>query len=290
MTSLHRFSEVAARRQRRERVVRLLAMSGAWLLIALVLLPILDMLRHAGGALEWRTLAGVDSIDAREAGLSGALFASVLALLPVLLIATPLGLGVAVYLEEISAGGRGAAFVNRSLQHLAMLPPVVYGLLGFGGLVVVLGLPVGTPLLAGAVLALAMLPRIVLVGQYALRQVPAAVRESGYAVGAAPLQVVSAHVLPAAAPAMLGGSFTILARALGEAAPLLLVGFMAFAAGRPNSMTEPGIPLPVLVFRWAELPAPMFAAKAAVAALVLVVAVLVLGGVGWALERRGGRA
>lgn len=287
MSRLHLHSELAIRRQRRERAMRTLALAGAWLLILLLALPLLDLLRRAGGGLEWATILRPDSIDAGTAGISGAIYASALALLPVILVATPLGLAVAVYLEEIAARGLGPALVERSLRHLAMLPPVAYGLLGFGGLVVWLGLPVGTPLLAGAVLGLAMLPRIVLAGQLALRQVPADVREAGYAMGASPLQVVAAHVLPRAAPAMFGASFTMLARACGEVAPLLLVGFAAFAAGRPQSMSEPGIPLPVLVFRWGELPEPLFAAKAAAAALVLVVAIAALGLLGVLLERRG---
>jgi phosphate transport system permease protein len=290
MSPLRRSSELAAARQRREAAMRGLALGGAWLLILLLALPLLVLLARAGGALEWATFVRPDSVDAGAAGIAGALYASALALLPVIVIATPLGLAVAIYLEEIAGGGRGAVWIDRSLRHLAMLPPVVYGLLGFGGLVVVLGLPVGTPLLAGAVLGLAMLPRIALAGQLALRQVPAVVREAGYAMGASPLQVVSAHVLPRAAPAMLGAAFLMLARALGEAAPLLLVGFAAFAAGYPRSMTEPGIPLSVLVFRWGELPEPLFAAKAAVAALTLVLAVVGLGLAGLWLERRGARA
>jgi len=287
MSPLRRSSEIAAGRQRREHMMRALVGAGAWLLLALLALPLLDLLRHAVAGFSATTFLRPDSIDAESAGIAGAVSASGLALLPVLLVAIPLGLGVAVYLEELAVRGRGSVLVNRSLHHLAMLPPVIYGLLGFGGLVVVLGLPVGTPLLAGAVLGLVMLPRIVMVGQAALRGVPVAHREAGYAMGAAPLQVVAGHVLPRAAPAMLGGAFTVLARALGEAAPLLLVGFAAFAAGRPSALAEPGIPLPVLVFRWAELPGPLFAAKAAAAALTLVAAVMLFGLLGWLLERRG---
>lgn len=286
MSPLRRSSELTVGRRRRDATMRGLATGGAWLLILLLALPLLDLLRRAGAGLEWHTLTAPDSLVASTAGMAGALRASALTLLPVLLVAIPLGLAVAVFLEEIGRRGRGPLLVDRSIRHLAMLPPVVFGLLGFGGLVVMLGLPVGTPLLAGAVLGLAMLPRVVLAGQHALRAVPAAVREAGFAMGASPLQVVAGHVVPRAAPAMLGAGFTVLARALGEAAPLLLVGFAAFAAGRPASATEPGIPLSVLVFRWAESPEPQFAAKAAAAALVLVLAVAALGLAGWLLERR----
>jgi phosphate transport system permease protein len=132
-----------------------------------------------------------------------------------------------------------------------------------------------------------MLPRIVLAGQLALGRVPAAVREAGYAMGASPLQVVAAHVLPRAAPAMLGASFSMLARAFGEAAPLLLVGFAAYSAGLTSALTGPGIPLPLLVFRWAEIPDSLFAAKAATAALTLLACVGTLGFLGGVLERRG---
>jgi phosphate transport system permease protein len=263
------------------------ATAGAWLVILLLALPLLDLVRRAGAGLDWATFVAADSISASGAGMSGSIRTSLFALLPLVLAAVPLGLAVAVYIEEIAPRGRGAMLVDRSIRHLAMLPPVVFGLLGFGGLVVVLRLPVGTPLLAGAVLALAMLPRIVLAGQIALRRVTPSVREAGFAMGASPLQVVAAHVLPHAAPSMLGAAFSMLARALGEAAPLLLVGFFAFAVGRPASLTEPGIPLPLLAFRWGGLPDPLFAAKAAVAALVLVVAAALLGLAGYLLERRG---
>jgi phosphate transport system permease protein len=290
MSPLRRSSESAAGRQRRERAMRVLARAGVWLMVLLLALPLLDLLRRAGAGLEWGTFARPDSVDAAAAGLAGALRASTMAMLPVLLVATPLGLAVAICLEEL-AGRRGAVrLVDDSIRNLAMLPPVVYGLLAFGGLVVVFGLPVGTPLLAGAVLGLAVLPRLVLAGQFALRRVPAEVREAGFAMGASRLQVVTGHVLPRAAPAMLGAALSMLARALGEAAPLLLVGFAAFAAGVPRGVTEPGVPLPVLIMRWGELPEPLFAAKAAAAALLLVGAVAALGVAGGLLERRGDRA
>ena len=288
MSPLRRSSELTAGRHRRDAVMRRVVSVGAWLLVLLLALPLLDLLRRAGPGLGWTTLVAADSMSAADAGMGGALRASALALLPVLLVAIPLGLAVAVFLEEIGRRGRGPMLVDHSIRHLAMLPPVIFGLLGFGGLVVMLGLPVGTPMLAGAVLGLAMLPRVVLAGQHALRAVPAEVREAGFAMGASPLRVVAGHVLPCAAPAMLGASFSVLARALGEAAPLLLVGFAAFAAGRPGGPGEPGLPLPVQVFRWAASPDPLFAAKAAAAALVLVLGVAALGLAGWVLERRGG--
>jgi phosphate transport system permease protein len=267
--------------------MRRLAAAAGWLVLLLLALPVADLLRRAGAGLDWTTFTQGDSIDAASAGIRAAFQASALAMVPVIFLATPLGLAVAVCLEEAAGDRRGAALIRFSLRHLAMLPPVVYGLVGFSGLVVLLGLPVGTPLLAGAVLGLAMLPRIVLAGQLALRQVPAAVREAGYAMGASPLQVIATHVLPRAAPSMLGASFSMLARAFGEAAPLLLVGFAAFSAGLGSTLTGPGIPLPVLVFRWAEIPDALFAAKAATAALTLLACVGMLGFVGGVLERRG---
>lgn len=286
MSLLRRSSDRGAGRRRRAQGARRLAQAGAWLLVALLALPLLDLLRHAGAGLAWATLSASDSIEAATAGLRGALQTSLLMLLPIVLAAAPLGLAVAVYLEELGGPGRWPGLVGRSVRHLALLPPVVFGLLGFGGLVVVLGLPVGTPLLAGAVLGLMLLPRIVLVGQLALQKVPPEVRDAGFAMGASPTQVVVGHVLPRAAPAMLGACCLMLARALGEAAPLLLVGFAAFAAGYPQSPTEPGIPLSVMVFRWGELAEPLFAAKAAVAALVLLVLVALLAALGSRLERR----
>jgi ABC-type spermidine/putrescine transport system permease subunit II len=287
MSPLRRSSERSAGRGRRDALVRGVATAGAWLVILLLALPLLDLVRRAGAGLEWATFVAADSISAARRGherLDPDVAVRAAAPGPGRGAAGPRGRRL---YRGIAPRGRGAMLVDRSIRHLAMLPPVVFGLLGFGGLVVVLRLPVGTPLLAGAVLALAMLPRIVLAGQVALRRVTPSVREAGFAMGASPLQVVAAHVLPHAAPSMLGAAFSMLARALGEAAPLLLVGFFAFAAGRPASLTEPGIPLPLLAFRWGGLPDPLFAAKAAVAALVLVVAAALLGLAGYLLERRG---
>jgi phosphate transport system permease protein len=282
-----RFTEGAAGRTRRERVVRGVAQAGAWAFALLLAWPLFDLLQRAGGGLGWTVFAAPDSVSATAAGLRGALRASILAAVPVVFLAIPLGLAVAIYLEELSRGRLAARVVGRSILQLAMLPPVVFGLLGFGGLVVVLGLPVGTPLLAGGVLGLAMLPRITLAAQIVLRNVPSAVRDAGYSMGASSLQVVAGQVLPRAAPGMLGASCTVLARALGEAAPLLMVGFVAFAAGLPRRLGDPGVPLPVLVFRWAESPDPLFASKAAVAGLSLLVVVMLLGLAGCLLERRG---
>lgn len=267
--------------------MRGLAIGGAGAFVLLLAWPLADLLQRAAGGLEWAVFTSPDSVSAASAGLRGALRASVLAMVPVVFIAVPLGLAVAVYLEELSRGRFMARAVGRSITQLAMLPPVVFGLLGFGGLVVVLGLPVGTPLLAGAVLGLAMLPRIILAGQIVLRDVPQTVRDAGYSMGASALQVVAGHVLPRAVPAMLGASCSILARALGEAAPLLMVGFAAFAAGLPRGLGDPGLPLPALVFRWAQSPDPLFANKAALAGLCLLIMVMALALVASLLERRG---
>lgn len=279
-------TESGSPRLARERTVRRLVMAGAGTFVLLLAWPLADLLHRAIGGLEWAVFASPDSVSASSAGLRGSLRASLLAMVPVVFVAIPLGLAVAVYLEELSRGRFMAVAVGRSITQLAMLPPVVFGLLGFGGLVVVLGLPVGTPLLAGAVLGLAMLPRVILAGQIALRGVPEAVRDAGYSMGASALQVVSGHVLPRAAPAMLGASFTILARAVGEAAPLLMVGFAAFAAGLPRGLGDPGLPLPALVFRWAQSPDPLFASKAALAGLCLLVMVMALALAACMLERR----
>ena len=292
MLSLPLSIDAASRRQRGERSARRLALWGAGLTGLLLALPVLDLLRRAlalagaGNGFLWRA----DSADPVVAGMGAALAASGLALLPVLFVAMPLALGVAVYLEEIARPGRVFAFAAASIRQLAWLPPVVFGLLGFAGLVAVLGLQVGTPLLAGSVLGLVVLPRMALAAQAALRAVPTAVRDAGFAVGASPLRVVSAHVLPAAGPSILGAACTVLARALGEAAPLLLVGFAAFAAGRPSTLAEPGVPLPVTVFRWAGTLDEMFLAKAAAATLLLLLGILALGALGARLQRQGGTA
>lgn len=267
--------------------MRGVALAGVWAFVLLLAWPLFDLLQRAGGGLGWAVFAAPDSVSATAAGMRGALRASLLAMVPVVFVAIPLGLAVAIYLEELSRGRLAARVVGRSILQLAMLPPVVFGLLGFGGLVVVLGMPVGTPLLAGAVLGLAMLPRITLAAQIVLRDVPSAVRDAGYSMGASSLQVVAGHVLPRAAPAMLGAGCSVLARALGEAAPLLMVGFAAFAAGLPRGLGDPGLPLPVLVFRWAESPDPLFASKAALAGLSLLIMVMLLALAACLLERRG---
>lgn len=282
-------TERHAGRRRRDAVLRRVTAAGAWVLALALALPVLDLVRRAA-PIHGAFVTGSDSMQAMTAGMGAAAWASLLALLPVLLVALPAGIAVAVYLEEIARPGRLVRGIKWSVGQLALLPPVVFGLLGFGGLVVVFGLPVGTPLLAGAVLGLMILPRMVLASQFVLRRVPRAVRNAGYAMGASPLRVVVEHVLPRALPSLLSAACIGLARALGEVAPLLMVGFLAFAAGWPAALDEPGIPLAATVYRWGTLPAAAFAAKAAAAGLLLLAGVLALGMLAARLEKQEARS
>ena len=212
-----------------------------------------------------------DSRVASAAGIHGALLGSLWALLIAFLLAFPLGLLTAVHLEEFAPRHRLSALIEVAIYNLAAVPSIVFGLLG---LVVFLNwwqLPRSAPLTGGMVLALMTLPTIVVTARSALKAVPEGIRNAGLALGASHTQTVLHHVLPQAMPGILTGAIIGMARALGETAPLLMIGMVAFIAQAPATPLDPATALPVQIFLWADHPDPAFSARAAAAILVMLV-------------------
>ena len=210
-----------------------------------------------------------DSRVASAAGIHGALLGSLWALLIAFLLAFPLGLLTAIHLEEFAPRNRFSVFIEVAIYNLAAVPSIVFGLLG---LVVFLNwwqLPRSASLTGGMVLALMTLPTVVITARSALKAVPEGIRNAGLALGASHSQTVLHHVLPQAMPGILTGTIIGMARALGETAPLLMIGMVAFIAQAPSTPLDPATALPVQIFLWADHPDPAFSSRAAAAILVM---------------------
>jgi len=227
------------------------------------------------GYLDPLLLTNPPSSDPNRAGARPAILATIYLTVLVFLFSVPVGVGTAVYLEEYADKER---WYNRllelNIQNLAAVPSIVYGILGLAFLVRGLGL--GRVLLAGAlILTLLVLPTVIIAAREAIRAVPSSIREGAYALGATQWQVVWRQVLPAAIPGIATGSILALARAIGETAPLILIGALTFISFNPTAM-GPFTALPVQIYNWTKLPDPEFKALAAAAIIVLLVMVLLL--------------
>jgi phosphate transport system permease protein len=203
------------------------------------------------------------------AGIWGAVVGSFLALLVTLSIAFPLGVSAAVYLEEFAPRNRFTSLIEVNINNLAAVPSIVFGLLGLALFLNVLHLPRSAPLVGGMTLALMTLPTIIITGRVSIQAVPPSIREAARGLGASPLQVVFHHVLPLAMPGILTGTIIGMARALGETAPLLMIGMVAFIVDIPSGFSDPATVLPVQIFLWADSPERAFVAKTSGAIIVL---------------------
>jgi len=223
-----------------------------------------------------------DSGDSREpelAGVWGAVVGSALTLLVTLLVSLPLGVAAAIYLEEFASKGRWSGWIEVNINNLAAVPSIVYGLLGLAIFLNFFDLPRSAPVVGGLTLAMMTLPTIIIAGRVALAAVPSSIRDAATGLGASKTQVTFDHILPLALPGILTGSIIGMARALGETAPLLMIGMVAFVVDVPGSFSEPATVLPVQVFLWADRPEPAFIEKASAAILVLLGFLLVMNGV-----------
>jgi len=248
----------------------------------------LESLRAQGRVSRSLNLAFFRAGDSREpelAGIGGAFVGSLLTLAVTFLLSFPLGGGAAIYLEEFARKNRFTDWIEVSINNLAAVPSIVFGLLGLAIFLNVFGMPRSAPLAGGCVLALMTLPTLVIAARAALLSVPGSVREAALALGASPVQVVMHHVFPLALPGILTGTIIGMARALGETAPLLMIGMVAFIADIPRSLSEPATVLPVQIFLWADSPERAFVAKTAAATLVLL-AFLVVMNLGAVLLRK----
>jgi len=219
-----------------------------------------------------------DATDPTRAGIWGALKGSLLTIAVTLLLATPIGVAAAVYLEEFARPSRWTGLIEVSINNLAAVPSIIFGLLGLALFLGTLGMPRSAPLVGGLTLALMTLPVIVITARGAIRQVPPSLREAAMGVGASPVQLVFHHVLPLAAPGILTGAIIGGARALGETAPLLLIGMRAFIAAAPDGLTRPATALPVQIFLWSDQVDRGFVENTSAAIIVLLLLLLVLNG------------
>jgi phosphate transport system permease protein len=233
----------------------------------------------------WRFLSSGDSREPELAGVFGALIGSILTLLVTLACCLPVGVAAAVYLEEFAPRGRISDFIEININNLAAVPSVVFGLLGLAIFLNFFGMPRSAPLVGGLVLSLMTLPTVIIASRSALTAVPPSIREGAMAVGASPLQVVLHHVLPLATPGIMTGTIVGMARALGETAPLLMIGMVAFVADVPDSFTSASTVLPVQIYLWADSPERAFVEKTS-AAIIVLLAFLVIMNAAAVLVRR----
>ncbi|SDG18209.1 phosphate ABC transporter membrane protein 2, PhoT family [Limimonas halophila] len=219
---------------------------------------------------------GGDSREPEMAGILGATVGSFLTLAVTLVLSFPIAVLAAVYLEEFAPKNKFTDFIEININNLAAVPSIVFGLLGLAVFINFFGLPRSAPLVGGMVLTLMTLPTIIISSRSALKAVPPSIREGALAVGASRIQTITHHVLPLAMPGMLTGTIIGMAQALGETAPLLLIGMVAFITGTPSGFTDASTVLPVQVFLWASSPERAFIEKTSAAIMVLLAFLIVM--------------
>lgn len=210
-----------------------------------------------------------DSREPEQAGILGAVVGSALTLIITLLLSFPVGVMAAVYLEEFAPRNRWTDLIEVNINNLAAVPSIVFGLLGLAVFLNFFGLPRSAPVVGGMVLALMTLPTIIIASRAALKAVPPSIREAALGMGASRLQTVTHHVLPLAMPGILTGTIIGMAQALGETAPLLMIGMVAFIVDVPGGFTDPATVLPVQIFLWADAPERAFVERTSAAIMVL---------------------
>jgi phosphate transport system permease protein len=245
---------------------------------------------HADGRisrpLNTALLLNADSRFPELAGLSGALRGTFFALLICFVISFPTGIAAGIWLEEFARKNRFNDFVEVNINNLAAVPSVVFGLLALAVFIGWLGMPRSAALVGGITLSLMTLPTIIIATRAALKAVPPSIREAALGIGASRHQVVMSHVLPLAVPGILTGTIIGLAHALGETAPLLLIGMNAFITAAPDSMLAPSTALPTQIFIWADSPERGFVARTSAAILVLLVFLVAMNAMAVVLRRR----
>ena len=252
-------------------------------------IALVDALQESGDLkLKFNTLlftAG-DSREPEQAGIRGALVGSFLTLLVTLGLSFPIGVAAALYLEEFAPKNRFTDMIEVNINNLAAVPSIVFGLLGLAVFLNVFGLPRSVPLLGGIVLTLMTLPTIIISSRAALKAVPPSIKEAALGLGASKMQVIFHHVLPLALPGMLTGAIIGMAQALGETAPLLMIGMVAFIVDVPGSFTDPATVLPVQIFLWSDSPERAFIERTSGAIMVLLTFLITMNAVAVLLRKR----
>lgn len=227
-----------------------------------------------------------DSREPELAGIKGAMMGSFFMLVVTISLSFPIGVAAAIYLEEFAPRNRWSDLVEVNINNLAAVPSIVFGLLGLAVFINWMALPRSAPLVGGLVLTLLTLPVIIIASRAAIKAVPPSIREAALGLGASKMQVVFHHVLPLAMPGMLTGAIIGMSRALGESAPLLMIGMIAFIVDVPGSFTDPATALPVQIYLWADSPERAFAERTSAAIIVLLAFLLLMNLAAVILRRR----
>jgi len=227
-----------------------------------------------------------DSREPELAGIWGAVMGSLFTLLVTGLLSLPMGIATAVYLEEFAPQNRWTDIIEVNINNLAAVPSIVFGLLGLAVFINFFGLPRSSALVGGLVLTLMTLPVIIIAARSALKSVPPSIREAALGIGASHMQTVFHHVLPLAMPGMLTGAIIGMARALGESAPLLMIGMVAFIVDIPTSVSDSATVLPVQIYLWADSSERGFVERTSAAILVLLAFLIVMNGLAVYLRKR----
>jgi phosphate transport system permease protein len=239
---------------------------------------LIDVLLDGAGRLNWQFLTSIPSRRPADAGIYAALIGSIYVITLTTILALPLGIGAAVYLEEYGTAAWYNRLIEINIANLAGVPSIIYGLLGLGLFVRTMGF--GRSVLAGAAtLALLVLPIVILATREALRTVPSSIREASYALGATKWQTIQYQVLPGALPGILTGLILALSRAIGETAPLITIGALTYVPFAPDSIWSAFTVLPIQIFDWLSRPQAAFAQNASAGIIVLLALLLVMNAV-----------
>ncbi len=236
--------------------------------------------------INWGLIFNPDSRFPEIAGLAGAIVGTFYSILVAFLISFPVGVAAAAYLEEFAPKIRWTDIIDVNINNLAAVPSIVFGLLGLAVFIQTFGLPRSAPLVGGLVLALIMLPTIIIVTRNAIKAVPPSIREAALGVGASKHQVLLHHVLPLALPGIMTGTIIGLAHALGETAPLLLIGMNAFITSPPAGVLDASTALPTQIYIWADSPERGFVARTSAGILVLLAFLILMNGIAIFLRQR----
>ncbi len=234
----------------------------------------------------WQFITASDGTDPTQVGIWGALKGSLLTMGITLLLSFPIGVFAALYLEEYAPRNRWTDLIEVSINNLAAVPSIIFGLLGLAIFLNMWNMPRSAPLVGGMTLALMTMPVIVIAGRNAIKSVPPSIRDAALGIGASPIQVVFHHVLPLALPGILTGTIIGMARALGETAPLLMIGMRAFIASPPGGIVDPATVLPVQIFLWSDEVGRGFIEKTSAAIIVLLLFLLTMNGLAIYLRNR----
>ncbi|MEJ2239364.1 MAG: phosphate ABC transporter permease PstA [Gemmatimonadales bacterium] len=274
MSSLLDAPASLSRRRARARLFRTLCMVLTWLCLVLLAVLLFHATREGLPWLDWQFITEFPSRFPERAGIKSALAGTLWLISFTAALSIPIGVAAAIYLEEYAGASKINSLIEVSIANLAGVPSIVYGILGLT--IFVRWLSLGRSVLAGAMtMSLLILPVIIIASREALRAVPGSIRQAAFALGATPWQTIRHHVLPAALPGILTGTILALSRAIGETAPLIMIGALTYVAFTPEGPMDAFTALPIQIFNWVSRPQEEFSQLAA-AGIIVLLAVLLL--------------